>query len=56
MWLNSDTPITLTSLRGRVVLPHTVFEHHAVRSMDAWRAFVREYRTHGPAPPLSRRS
>lgn len=78
-WLNTLEPITLESLRGRVVLlhtfqmlcpgcvtyglpqtervrkafpeselavvgPHTVFEHHAVMTVDALRAFVHEYR------------
>lgn len=78
-WLNTRTPITLESLRGRVVLVHTfqmlcpgcvayglpqaervrqvfpdselavvglhtVFEHHAVMTVEALRAFVHEYR------------
>ena len=82
-WLNTDTPIRLEDLRGRVVvihafqmlcpgcvshgLPqaarihaafdandvvtiglHTVFEHHAVMTVDALRAFVHEYRLRFP--------
>lgn len=78
-WLNTPAPITLASLRGRVVLLHTfqmlcsgcvayglpqaervrqafpasdlavvglhtVFEHHAVMTLDALRAFIHEYR------------
>jgi hypothetical protein len=78
-WLNTPAPITLASLRGRVVLLHafqmlcpgcvafglpqaervrqafpasdlavvglhTVFEHHAVMTVDALRAFIHEYR------------
>lgn len=78
-WLNTPKPITLASLRGRVVLVHTfqmlcpgcvayglpqaervrkafpaselavvgmhtVFEHHAVMTVDALRAFIHEYR------------
>jgi peroxiredoxin len=82
-WLNTPAPISLSQLRGRVVvlhafqmlcpacvahgLPqatllretfsesdvaviglHTVFEHHAVMSADALRAFVHEYRLSFP--------
>ncbi|MCL4736874.1 MAG: TlpA family protein disulfide reductase [Burkholderiaceae bacterium] len=78
-WLNTPAPISLASLRGRVVLLHafqmlcpgcvasglpqaervrqafpapelavvglhTVFEHHAVMTVDALRAFIHEYR------------
>lgn len=78
-WLNTPAPITLDSLRGRVVLLHTfqmlcpgcvayglpqaervcqafpaselavvglhtVFEHHAVMTVEALRAFIHEYR------------
>lgn len=78
-WLNTPAPITLSSLRGRVVLLHafqmlcpgcvayglpqaervrqafpaselavvglhTVFEHHAVMTVEALRVFVHEYR------------
>lgn len=78
-WLNTSSPITLASLRGRVVLLHTfqmlcpgcvtyglpqaervrkafpmsdvavvglhtVFEHHAVMTVEALRAFIHEYR------------
>lgn len=78
-WLNTPAPLTLASLRGRVVLLHsfqmlcpgcvshglpqaervhrsfaaadlvvvglhTVFEHHAVMTVDALRAFLHEYR------------
>jgi peroxiredoxin len=82
-WLNTSAPISLSQLRGRVVvlhafqmlcpgcvahgLPqatliretfpenevaviglHTVFEHHAVMTADALRAFVHEYRLSFP--------
>ncbi len=82
-WLNTDTPLTLEALRGKVVvlhafqmlcpacvslsLPqalrirevfrpedvaviglHTVFEHHAVMTADALRAFVHENRLRFP--------
>ncbi|MGE0312972.1 MAG: peroxiredoxin family protein [Lautropia sp.] len=82
-WLNTPHPLTLQSLRGRVVLLHafqmlcpgcvayglpqaqrvrqtfpatelaviglhTVFEHHAVMTVDALRAFVHEYRWRFP--------
>jgi hypothetical protein len=78
-WLNTPSPITVASLRGRVVLLHTfqmlcpgcvtyalpqaervrkafpesdlavvglhtVFEHHAVMTVEALRAFIHEYR------------
>lgn len=78
-WLNTPAPVTLQSLRGRVVLLHafqmlcpgcvayglpqaervrqafpasdmavvglhTVFEHHAVMTVDALQAFIHEYR------------
>jgi peroxiredoxin len=78
-WVNSSRPVTLASLRGKVVLLHafqmlcpgcvthglpqaervrqsfserdvavvglhTVFEHHAVMTADALRAFIHEYR------------